>query len=345
MNDPNQPASSPRLSICIPTYNRAEHLRECIESIFASIRAADAEAETELVISDNASPDHTKAVVEELIVAGYPIKYQRQQTNIGPHLNFRVVAELGTGQFVWVFGDDDKVEPAAVGRVLAEIKEGADAVICNGAVYDPTFKKLINPRFVKLSVNRTFRDPDEVLASVGVHLGWISGIIMDRKRYLNVPIECYMEFDKEGSCFMYSVYCVLRSSRNISFLADPIVLNRGGDLDPPESGAETRGNLEREDRAWNKVFAVGFPRALAALHESGYSRRAIGKAYVQIIFAYLLPRLMLLKKHHRPAGDLVKSAIHSMGTSWATWCFLVPAALLPGFALRRMRWLKRAIGG
>ena len=146
------------LSICIPTYNRADYLRECIESLFASIRAAKAEADTEVVVSDNASPDRTETVVQELIGLGYPIKYFRQKTNIGGHENFRAVAELGMGKFVWVFGDDDKVELEAVGRILNAIHDGADAVICNGAVYEQKFQRVVNPRFVKLKENRTFND-------------------------------------------------------------------------------------------------------------------------------------------------------------------------------------------
>ena len=47
-------------SIIIPTYNRADELRETIRSI-ARLRVV---GDWELLVVDNNSPDHTRAVVE-----------------------------------------------------------------------------------------------------------------------------------------------------------------------------------------------------------------------------------------------------------------------------------------
>jgi glycosyltransferase involved in cell wall biosynthesis len=63
--------NKPILSICIPTYNRAEYLEKSLASI-VSQREFDSE-NVELIISDNASTDNTEEIVE---------KYQRQYKNI-----------------------------------------------------------------------------------------------------------------------------------------------------------------------------------------------------------------------------------------------------------------------
>jgi len=53
----------PLLSICIPTYNRAEYLEEAIYNIVTDDAFCD---KVEIIISDNASTDNTKQVEKNL---------------------------------------------------------------------------------------------------------------------------------------------------------------------------------------------------------------------------------------------------------------------------------------
>ena len=55
----------PLLSICIPTYNRADKLKQTLESIVSQPEFIDFD-EFEIVISDNGSKDGTKEICEEL---------------------------------------------------------------------------------------------------------------------------------------------------------------------------------------------------------------------------------------------------------------------------------------
>ena len=52
----------PLLSICIPTYNRAELLRSALLSLVPQVKESG--GEVELVVSDNCSTDDTRRVVE-----------------------------------------------------------------------------------------------------------------------------------------------------------------------------------------------------------------------------------------------------------------------------------------
>lgn len=53
----------PLISICIPTYNRAEYLKQTIESIICQPEFKS--GEVEIVVSDNASTDNTSGVCEQ----------------------------------------------------------------------------------------------------------------------------------------------------------------------------------------------------------------------------------------------------------------------------------------
>ncbi len=94
----------PRVSVCIPTYNRAEMLRESIESVLAQ-----SFEDFELVVSDNASQDHTEQVVASF--RDGRIRYVKQKINIGVVKNFNHCLSLAKGFYVTIFHDDDIMLP------------------------------------------------------------------------------------------------------------------------------------------------------------------------------------------------------------------------------------------
>ncbi|MCK9613953.1 MAG: glycosyltransferase [Candidatus Omnitrophica bacterium] len=91
------------LSICIPTYNRADFLKRTLYYLLEQI---DFEI-TEIIISDNASSDNTEEVIKEY-TEHYPcIKYNRNEKNIGLDDNAIKCIKLASGEYVWFCSDDD----------------------------------------------------------------------------------------------------------------------------------------------------------------------------------------------------------------------------------------------
>ena len=70
----------PILSICIPTYNRSEHLRKTLDSIIRQKEFAT--KQVEIVISDNASTDNTEIVAREYCERYSNIFYYKNEKNI-----------------------------------------------------------------------------------------------------------------------------------------------------------------------------------------------------------------------------------------------------------------------
>ena len=332
------------LSICIPTFNRATYLAECLQSIIGS--SSRHQDRIEIVVSDNASTDGTENVVSRLQTERHPIRYVRQASNIGGASNFRAAAELASGQYVWLFGDDDKMRPDAVGAVLKAIELGAGAVICNTRIFSRDFQTIIKHRFLETKKDIAFATADRIMCRLGIHPGYISCVILNRQNFLGVPLSDYMSFEKDGSCFLYAAYCVFRNCRRVEFLAQPIVLNRG---DAPEAdlvnahSAATGGQASTEpaDNCWNRIFIEGFPRALKELGKKGYSRHAIRQAKTRIILDYILPRLMMVKNRGHGARALGLQALEHFKSSWALWLLLLPLAPLPVVVLRGIRMIKR----
>ena len=112
-----------KFSIIIPTYNRADELRETIRSIAKLAVAGD----WELLVVDNRSTDHTRTVVEEESV-GFPAPlryfYEPEQ---GRYAALNTGIRAAQGEIIATTDDDARVEPDWLTRAAA----GLEAVGCD----------------------------------------------------------------------------------------------------------------------------------------------------------------------------------------------------------------------
>ncbi|NUN63507.1 glycosyltransferase [Pseudanabaena biceps] len=93
-------SSIPKVSVCIPTYNRSQYLRKAIESVLMQ-----SFTDFELIICDNASFDDTSEVVNSF--CDDRIAYHRNQENLGAFKNINLCLELARGEYITIFHDDD----------------------------------------------------------------------------------------------------------------------------------------------------------------------------------------------------------------------------------------------
>jgi glycosyltransferase involved in cell wall biosynthesis len=117
----------PLLSICIPTYNRADTLRQALDSILPQIAARN---DVEIVVVDNASDGETPTLVRRYMQEQARVRYVQQPENVGFDRNIITCIEQARGKYVSLFGDDDIALPGAFERVLREVVTGKPAIIC-----------------------------------------------------------------------------------------------------------------------------------------------------------------------------------------------------------------------
>jgi len=110
--------ADPLLSLCIPTYERADLLANLLTTLAREVTPALASA-VEVLVSDNASGDHTRAVVESFRATIPNLRYHRHEQNLGSNQNFLSCMALATGRYVWLIGDDDQLAPGSVARLVA----------------------------------------------------------------------------------------------------------------------------------------------------------------------------------------------------------------------------------
>lgn len=122
----------PVISICIPTYNRARFLDECLESIVRQFQNPEVMAAVNVFILDNQSSDNTTEVAEKFTSNFSNIQYIRddQPRKLVPGII--KVASLADGDYIWVFSDDDIQTESTLQTILTFIKnKNTDLIICN----------------------------------------------------------------------------------------------------------------------------------------------------------------------------------------------------------------------
>src|SRR5260370_25638719 len=120
-----------KLSVCIPTYNRAAFIGETVESILSQT-----DGSVEVVVVDGASTDGTPEVVASFQKRFANLIYYRGTENLGVDRDMATSVELATGEYCWLMSSDDLVKPGAVSEVLDEIKSRADIYLCNISLCD-----------------------------------------------------------------------------------------------------------------------------------------------------------------------------------------------------------------
>lgn len=112
-----------KISICIPTYNRAENLINCLESL--TLNKNTSLIDFEICISDNFSNDSTEATVDSF-KEKLPIKYYKSTFNAGRVKNYLNVVSIATGDFIWLIGDDDLLLQNAIFEINRLISNNKD---------------------------------------------------------------------------------------------------------------------------------------------------------------------------------------------------------------------------
>ena len=106
----------PSISVAVPNYNYARHLRLRLGSIFEQSHPVH-----EIIVLDDASTDDSTTVIPALAAEwNREIRFIRNKTNSGSvFAQWRSAADLATGEFVWLAEADDAAEPDFLARALA----------------------------------------------------------------------------------------------------------------------------------------------------------------------------------------------------------------------------------
>jgi len=123
--------TSPKVSICVPTYNYARFLPENIESILK--QSFD---DFELIIIDDCSNDNTKEVVNRYASCDNRIKFKINSCNVGMVQNWNLCLREAKGTYIkYVFGDDFLTDKDSLKKLLEAMESHPEVSLVSSARY------------------------------------------------------------------------------------------------------------------------------------------------------------------------------------------------------------------
>lgn len=114
----------PKVSVCVPTYNRKDYLKEALESIFAQTYQ-----DYEVVVVDDGSTDGTDQMIKE---AGYNVRYYWAE-HIGQAAARNKLIELARGEYITFLDSDDLLFLDAVQKLMDVIDSYSAEVVAYGS--------------------------------------------------------------------------------------------------------------------------------------------------------------------------------------------------------------------
>src|SRR5438552_10457927 len=115
----NQFVRSPLVSICIPTYNGREYLKECLDSV-----RAQSFKDFEVVICDDQSSDGTLDFARELAKGDKRCRFIQNPSRFGLVGNWNNCIALSRGEWIKFVFQDDLLLPNCLERMVTVANGG-----------------------------------------------------------------------------------------------------------------------------------------------------------------------------------------------------------------------------
>lgn len=152
------------VTICIPTFNGARYLDDCLESV-----REQSFDDIEILVVDDGSSDETLSVVNDHAVRDARIRIEQNSRRLGLVGNWNRCVELARGEWIKFVFQDDLIDPRCVERLVdAGRRTNATMVVCarhidlDGA--DDEARRIYEPYAGKESLTGVFPGRTEVSA-------------------------------------------------------------------------------------------------------------------------------------------------------------------------------------
>ena len=320
------------LTIAIPTFNRAEHLRVCLERFGSEFNALSL-VEKDLLsiyISNNASTDNTLSVINEFIQNFPELTFVNTNSeNIGGDQNIVKCYMEAESSYVWVFGDDDVIMPGSLSVILDVFtKNKIDMLFipCRSYADMNVHDQQINDSRAEI-----ITDPLIFSRRVNINLTFISAMIVRSKSFGEAEV---MLLKNSNLSQLGWVFSLLINGHKFAILNNKMIAAKA---------ANTGGY------GLIKVFGENL-QADSLLSERPKIARVLQNA---VIIDFFPPHILALRNGESDfdlEADMPKELDRLFNGNWRYFVFIVPLLFLPlymakiyNFFLRMFRRVFRSL--
>lgn len=203
------------LTVAFITYNRSEYLKKSLPCVLQQLGN---DALAEVLVSDNASTDDTRAFVRKMQKTYRNLRYHCNEENVGAEGNIHRALQESRGEYVLVAGDDDYFVDGALLFLLSRIIRDRGAAIF-----------FLGNNFGSYEVQRGLGCA-AYIESVGFFVTWLSGIVLQRSLY--EQIEQPQKYDDTHIPQVYLQTEILKRNPKFVVLYGTFIQKESGDRAP-----------------------------------------------------------------------------------------------------------------
>lgn len=219
---------TPRLSICIPTYNFGRFIGKSLDSILSQMRG-----DMEIVVLDGGSQDDTTRVVESYQQRCPQIHYYRMPERGGIDRDMARSVEFARGEYCWLFSADDIMRPGSIDRIFEEIESGLDLYLCGLNICNFDMQLLQQHSVLNCDHDAEFDlgDTESRLryfrnaATTTAFFSFMGSLVVKRRRWSAIPLnEAFV-----GSLWAHvaRIMEMLPQGLRIKYISTPLLDKRG----------------------------------------------------------------------------------------------------------------------
>ena len=199
----------PKVSVVIPTKNRANYLSSAIQSVLRQTFK-----DLEIIVVDGASTDNTKVVSK---FADKRIRYVHQKKDRGQSASRNLGIKCSRGKFIAFLDDDDLWMPTKLERQLKIISKNPKiGLVCTGALVFENNSKILGSRIPDRKGNIF---PDILKRN---YIGNCSSVLIKKECLDKVGL-----FDENLKvCEDFDLWIRLTKYYEIDYLQEPLILLR-----------------------------------------------------------------------------------------------------------------------
>jgi glycosyltransferase involved in cell wall biosynthesis len=202
--------SKPILSFCIPTYNRANCVEQCVKWILE--HPGD---DIEIVVSDNASSDDTKERLSQ--IRDLRLKYFRNEKNEGFGYNLDRVLSESSGDYCFLISDEDEVNINKISKLIEIIRQNLNLAVIFGNVVSADYRSMVESENER-DLQRRLAAGIRAIEEMSFKHAYLSGIIVNKELYGQVKES--VDWYQKDLFYPHEYLCFL-----LAFLGEILIIN------------------------------------------------------------------------------------------------------------------------
>lgn len=115
---------NPKISVCIPTYNGATYLSDCLDSVVKQTFQ-----NMEILVVDDGSSDESVAIAQRYVRVDRRVRVIANKRHVGLVENWNRCVDLANGEWIKFVFQDDRIEPSCISRMVNASRAGVDLVV------------------------------------------------------------------------------------------------------------------------------------------------------------------------------------------------------------------------